>query len=135
MFQVLRTLPHGWFVGTEADSEDYRFSAATHQPPAELVAEVWDGLDIDPEFAFVVDALRQLNVPLPQVGIDLLDARGHTIAVEAELLWEDLKLAVVETMEDAEGPPAPGWTVLTRDALLEDIQPLLDALTDTAGVS
>ena len=54
---------------------------------------------------------------------------------EAELIWEDLQVAVVESMEDADRPAAPGWQIFELDDLLEEVTPLITALTTHPGNS
>lgn len=101
------------------------------QPQANL--EVWDELDIEPAFTPRVAELAGRAVPLPEVGIDLPDARGHTSGLEGELVWEDLEVAVAESLGDAERPVAADWSAFELDALLADIEPLVAALAHAPG--
>ena len=88
---------------------------------------------MDPPFEPVVQALAGRSVPLPEVGLDLPDSKGHTSGLEGELVWEDEKCAVVESVADAERPVASDWTVFERAALLTDIEPLVAALHAAHG--
>jgi DEAD/DEAH box helicase domain-containing protein len=131
-FQYLRGLPHGWFVTEE--SLDYSPLSLSRMTPEEArtSSEAWAELDVDPAFLPIVEALLEQGLPRPEVGLDLLDARGHTCGLEGELVWETEKVAVVESLDPAERPVAPDWRVFELADLLADIGPLIAALR-TAG--
>jgi len=135
LFQFLRSLPHAWFVTAEQAQLDYYPLAQARLGPEQpqTAVEIWDELDIEPAFAPLVAELAGRTLPLPDVGIDLPDARGHTCGVEGELVWEDRRVAVVESLDGAERPVAPEWSVFELDALLSDVEPLVAALEQAAG--
>jgi hypothetical protein len=135
LFHHWRPLRFAFFVGTEAAKQDYRFAAALGRLAPEQESTAWDALDVDPEYAFLVDILRNLDVPLPEVGQDILNHKGHTLGVEAELLWEAQQLAVVESLDDLEGSLPTGWTVLELPDLQADPTPFETALANAFGAS
>ena len=130
-YQFLRALPHAWFLAPhDQDERDYLPLSLARESTfgGDDHSDLWDELDADGDYAPIVDALRSAASDLPEVGIDLLDARGHTAGVEGELVWEASKVAVVDSLEDAERPVDPDWAVFERDMLLQDPEPLIAAL-------
>jgi len=137
LFQFLRALPQAWFVTAARSGLSFdALAAARGQSAAEdTPLGAWLALDIDPDFEPVAVALADRGAPMPQVGIDLPDARGHTSGLEGEFVWEDARVAVVERLDDAERPVAPGWTVFERAAAMADIEPVIAALNRSAGAA
>lgn len=69
----------------------------------------------------LLDVLRAAGAPVPEVGADLVD--GDVVIGEAELLWNDRKLAVV-----AVAGAVVGWNVLEVQDAANDPQHLLTIL-------
>jgi hypothetical protein len=86
-----------------------------------------------PEFEPIVEQLQNAGATLPTIGEDVPSARGpqFTSDVLAELLWMDLRVAVVEQLDGSERAIPADWTLFTLAELLNDITPLLSALSLT----
>ena len=126
--QHLLPLPHAWFVSEHGRAGLDFTSLALLREPVEQAADGWDELDVEPEFTAVVEALRRQGLHLPEVGLDLLDARGHTTGLVGELVWDEARVAVVEDRSEAERPVDPGWRVFEVCELAADASSLVDVL-------
>lgn len=77
------------------------------------------------ELHSLVDALRDAETPLPIVGYELVE--GNRVVAEAELAWEDSKLAVAYA-EHHEAFERNGWNILDYANVIADQSLLLGAL-------
>ena len=124
-YQLLRDLPHVWFVSTaNRDSLDYsrlgNERARLLGPAAMTTGTGWAALDVEDEFIAIRDALSEHGLALPTAGKDLPDAAGHTSGLEAEFCWDAERVAIVEDSTEAERPVAPEWVVYDRVQLETD---------------
>jgi len=136
LFHLLQALPHAWFLtSTGATSCDYATLALLRAEEApEAAAEPWTALEVEDAFRPLLEALAPLSLPLPEVGVDLPDDRGHSSGIEGELVWEDLRVAVVEELGEGDlEAVAAGWVLHTLAELLEDIEPLNQSITRAGG--
>ncbi len=91
--------------------------------------ENWAELDVGADFQVVVEQLATAEIELPEVGIDLPDARGLSSGVEGELVWEAAKVAVVRELAEGEAARvSPEWQVFVLDDCAADVTPLVSAL-------
>jgi hypothetical protein len=88
------------------------------------------------EFRPLIDALESTRALLPEVGIELPDARGRAGTVLAELAWEEARVAVLEDgmRAGAEARVAEGWLLLSLGELATSLAPLLEALNARGGM-
>jgi hypothetical protein len=95
----------------------------------------WHALEeeVDPAFVSLIAELGERGLSLPVVGIDLPDAKGHSCGLEGELVWEELKIAVVASAEEAERPVATDWQVFELSRLKSDVSPLCTAVQAAGG--
>ncbi len=131
LFQLLRGAPDAWFMtraGTAEGTGYESIAALRHGPPAEAA---WaDAGEIEPEYRPLAERLMAAGVREPEIGMEVPDRRGDTWA-EAELLWEEERLAVTSRagVAEAMGEPAGGWQILYLEDLGEDPAPVIEALT------
>jgi hypothetical protein len=136
VFQQLRSLPNLWFLTRNKQEEaDFTLLSEARSIPTqhERGRSQWDELDVLPEFEPIVEQLQNAGATLPTIGEDVPSARGpqFTSDVLAELLWMDLRVAVVEQLDGSERAIPADWTLFTLAELLNDITPLLSALSLT----
>lgn len=133
-FHFLRALPHVWFV-TSADPQlDSEGLLRLRSGPAEAVDAAWSTLDVSPAFEPIVQSLAQTGLALPEVGLDLPDAKGYSCGIEGELVWEPERVAVVEARSVTRAKPvAEGWRVFEREELLDGVEPLVEAIRVAKG--
>src|SRR5690606_30576477 len=132
LFQLLRAVPHAWFMTHQGSEVGEKYT------PIWLMQQVpdddgWPSLpDVEEPFRALARRLVDAGAPEPQLGVELPDARGDTWA-EAEMLWEDARVAVTshEYTRDARRKPDPTWTVLYIEDLADDPTPVLEALKQT----
>jgi DEAD/DEAH box helicase domain-containing protein len=142
LFNFVRALPRIWFVSRRTvAAEAYSVVAGLRTRPAAASIDgegeaAWrDVADTTrPEFQPLLQTLREAGVPPPEVGVDLPTAAGHASGAQAELAWQERRVAVITAGElgRATKPLADGWTVFSIDAL-GDPAPLLAALTNKHG--
>ena len=113
---LLRVIPRAWFLATSGAGLDYTGLMALREAPRDEQEDGWSKVraDVVAELRPLVRSAGISRLPLPEVGVDLPDARGHTSGVQAELAWPAQRVAVVldEDAEDASRDVASGWTVL-----------------------
>ncbi len=130
LFQLLRRAPNAWFMthtGTAEGAAYAPIQALRHGPPDE---SAWaDASEIEPDYQHLAHELMAAGVREPEVGMEIPDRGGGTWA-EAELLWEEERVAVTSRAgsEEAPGEPAAGWSVLFLEDLAGDPAPVVDAL-------
>jgi len=81
----------------------------------------------DDDVSDVIHALASDSAPMPEVGYELVDIKGAGIG-EAELAWEDLKIAFMldyQLEEGRSGFEKDGWIIVTLD---DDIDVLMNKL-------
>ena len=139
-FNLLQFLPLAWWTtsrGTEANfyhelpSESHGWMAGVpDEPDGPETASAWaDALKFaaDEVHADLL-RLRELNMPPPEAGLELTGPKGGVLA-EAELGWEDHRVAVVMTdrSRDRVTFESRGWRVALApaDDLVESIAALL----------
>jgi hypothetical protein len=129
-FLLLRALPQVLFLTkTGAAPDGYARLAALRTASSTTLDARWSALDVGPGFEALVEGLANTNVELPEVGMDLPDARGLSSGVEGELVWEPRRVAVVRTLNDNQRVRiAPEWSVFELASCAADITPLLSAL-------
>lgn len=131
LFRWLRRAPGLWFLTPSTPVEDLRALSERACPELD---DRWEEVraEITPIFEALVSTLEAHPGCRyrPRVGIEITDQRGH-VWEEGELVWEALRVAVIEALPDGTGvtPPAD-WLVFTRQALESDPGPLLTALTE-----
>jgi DEAD/DEAH box helicase domain-containing protein len=92
-------------------SAEYAAEGAKEQ--TEMAAEVRSLLDlvVNPSLRSALTAALRAGAPVPEVGFELLDARG-LVEAEAEIAWPVARVAVVLVGEDGRAAfEAAGWTV------------------------
>jgi len=135
MFQLLRHVDGAWFMTRRGMAGgDYgpigRLRAGQQDAQA-----TWAELDeVQEAFLPLAERLMAAGVPEPAVGMEIPDSRGDTWA-EAELLWEDHRVAVTsrEQAVEARGEPHPDWMVLFVDDIGDDPAPVRTALAGRGG--
>ena len=91
----------------------------------------WSELGVEAEFEFLLAPLAEQGVDVPEVGVDLPGPRGLTSGVEAEMLWESHKIAVLAEVDaEVTARVDPAWRLFALDALASDPSPLLAALRE-----
>jgi DEAD/DEAH box helicase domain-containing protein len=93
-----------------------------------LYVGAWKGLHdlIDPKLHSVLDAIKDTGLEVPIIGYELF--KGNKITAEAEMAWDEKKIAVIYPDYEKEFKEQ-GWRVFDCDLVIEEIQNLLDALT------
>jgi 5-methylcytosine-specific restriction endonuclease McrA len=77
----------------------------------------------DPAVFGLLDELMAQGYDVPEVGGDVLDGTSRVICSNVELLWRDLKEAVLlSDGADANALSSAGWTVFFPQQLLDDLQ-------------
>ena len=80
--------------------------------------------EVLPEAQTLVKALSKVKeIPIPKVGEEILD-QNQSVVGEAELLWEDLKIAVIIDKSF----PAKEWTLLNVNETERIIETLLERI-------
>lgn len=109
-----RTLPGCWFV-SERDRERAELGAILAMWGVREVADgPWADVlrEVAPTFSELVLALMNAGAPVPEVGVDLPDARGRVAGPVAELGWPNSRVAVVAVGEQAAcGDVDPTWRI------------------------
>lgn len=92
--------------------------------------------EVATEFRPLIDGLESTRAMLPEVGIELPDARGRAGTVLAELAWEAARVAVLEDgmRAGAEARVAEGWLLFSLGELATSLAPLLEALNARGGM-
>jgi DEAD/DEAH box helicase domain-containing protein len=129
-FLLLRALPRILFLTkTGAHPEAYERLAHMRMAASTNLDEAWSALDVGPDFKIIIEQLAEAEVELPEVGLDLPDARGLSFGVEGELVWESLRIAVVREFDEvAQRGVAPGWKLFGLVQCAVDVTPLVSAL-------
>lgn len=79
----------------------------------------------DPALQGVLDACKRQGCPVPEIGLDIKDAKGKVVA-ELEIAWERARVGVAISAEDRQGAEHAGWDLL----LPEDIIRYTDELNE-----
>jgi DEAD/DEAH box helicase domain-containing protein len=121
----------------EADEIDYSpLTSLLDSRPA--TSSPWESVrdEVATEFLPLIEALESTQATLPEVGIELPDARGRAGAVLAELAWEEARVAVLENgvRAGAEARVAEGWLLFSLGELTASLAPLLEALAARGGM-
>jgi DEAD/DEAH box helicase domain-containing protein len=121
----------------EADELDYSpLTSLLDSRPA--TSSPWKSVrdEVATEFLPLIDALESTQATLPEVGIELPDARGRAGAVLAELVWEEARVAVLEdgARAGAESRVAEGWLLFSLGELTASLAPLIEALAARGGM-
>ncbi|MFM7008342.1 MAG: hypothetical protein ACKO0Z_03300, partial [Betaproteobacteria bacterium] len=100
----------GWLPSSASGDATGASSSSQH-----MLAKEWDDA-VEQTLEPLRSGLRQLarwNAPLPLIGHELADDRGHVIA-EAEMSWPDQRLVVLTAEQDdlSAGWMQAGWDVL-----------------------
>lgn len=109
-----------FFAGTRKGIENGDFAQLEWGKIAdEMENSEWDKIAklADEDISDLVRALANESAPIPEVGYELVDSKGAGIG-EAELAWEDLKLAFLleyQLEESREGFEKSGWDIITLD--------------------
>ena len=139
-FNLLQFLPLAWWTtrrGTEANlyhelpSESRGWMAGVpDEPDGPEITSAWtDALKFSAnEIHADLLRLRELDMPPPEAGFELTRPKGAVLA-EAELGWEDYRVAVLMTdrTQDSVTFESRGWRVVLApaDDLVESIATLL----------
>jgi DEAD/DEAH box helicase domain-containing protein len=99
----------GWLPPLAADAV-----AGASSPSQQMLAKEWDDV-VEQTLQPLRSGLLQLagwNAPLPLIGYELADDRGHVVA-EAEMAWPDQRLVVLTADQDdlSAGWMKAGWDV------------------------
>ncbi len=128
---VFQFLPR--FAATTATTEDtdLLWMYITPEEPLQGYDEDWKAvveLVEDEDVLHLLQILFDKKVPVPEVGYELLD-KGK-VFVELELAWPSLKTGIyLDADEDiAVKLYANGWNAFALDAVLTDIEPMLNIL-------
>ena len=89
--------------------------------------EQWAALEVGLGVEKLVEALSETGIPLPEVGVDLPNARGLSSGIEGELVWEKQRIAVMRTVESGRDRIASDWKVFTVDECLVNVMLLVNA--------
>lgn len=120
----------------ESDALDYQ-ALAELAGPERPTSSPWERVrsEVGGDFRALVDQLVEFVIELPEVGIDLPDERGRAGEVQAELAWEERKLAVLDdgSRDGAEARVASGWRLFSRTELTASLTPLIEALRERGG--
>ena len=79
---------------------------------------------VDDGFRNVAEQMIKSRLPAPIIGLDLTDESGKVL-LEAEMAWNESKVAVVDDEKFIE---VPLWSVFTRSQVDRDISLLSNAL-------
>lgn len=90
----------------------------------EVVSVDWEGVyeEVIDEAKSLVQYLARTSVPVPEVGYEICNDKG-VVVVEGELVWPELKVAVVIDESDKD-VTVEGWqlfSVTERDQIVENI--------------
>ncbi len=134
MVNLGQFLPY-FFAATKQGISDGSFSKlAWGVKPKTIRVSAWDKVFelADEDVTELLAFLASQNVPIPEVGYELVDAKGVAIG-ECELAWEALKVAVLldEQMDESKTPFAnQGWQVFT---LADDQDVIRNAIFEKIG--
>lgn len=128
-FLMLRNLPQALFLTrTGSRSETgYAKLAQLRQGVTSKLDEQWAALEVGLGVEKLVEALSETGIPLPEVGVDLPNARGLSSGIEGELVWEKQRIAVTRTVESGRDRIASDWKVFTVDECLVNVVLLVNA--------
>jgi len=92
---------------------------------AKSISKEWEAVYDDVIDNTVKEFVKELsstsNIPIPSVGEELINSDGVTIA-EAELLWDDYKIALVLDESDLQIDGIKIFTLNTIDELKNELQ-------------
>jgi len=121
-----------FFAGTKHGLDNGDFARLEwNKQPSKIDSSDWDKIITlaDKEVRDTIEKLAKLSLPLPEVGYELVNEKGAGIG-EAELAWEESKLAIMLEHQIDEGRKefeTHGWTIFTIE---DDIEALLNKLGD-----
>ncbi len=81
----------------------------------------------DPALHGVLDACSRARCPVPEVGLDVQNAKGVVVAT-LELAWEAARVGVAIADEDREAAANAGWTVLDSVAIINEPKRFVEKL-------
>ena len=141
LYNVFQFLPHAYFVTTTGVEKEYydninlekgssvnlisTHSFETEQPSETKIKQEWEEVFelVNERILPIVEDLSLKHIPLPEVGYELLSSNGE-VCGEAELAWENLKLAFLtkDQKDYAQKFNEMGWMVVFEDNWEELIQ-------------
>ena len=118
LYNLLQFLPNGWWttaLGVRRDSypEFTVFEPGTPAPYSGKWAEAMSLADV--ALRSTMEALAVADIPLPEIGFELVDSAGEVIA-EAELAWEAELGAVLLAEQEPQLFAEAGWRTFRADA-------------------
>jgi DEAD/DEAH box helicase domain-containing protein len=123
-----------FFAGTRQGIVNGSFSQLEWGVKSEPIeASEWDKIVslADEEVENLLSQLAEKNIPVPEVGYELVNNKGASIA-EAELAWEDCKVVVLLDYQYEESGVVfeqQGWHVFTlKDKINQPLDDLFEAI-------
>ena len=119
-----------FFAGTRKGIENGDFAQLEWgNKPDAMDSSEWDKVAklADDDVSDVIHALASDSAPIPEVGYELVDKKGAGIG-EAELAWEDMKVAFMldyQLEEGRSGFEKDDWIIVTLD---DDMDVLMNKL-------
>jgi DEAD/DEAH box helicase domain-containing protein len=101
-------------------------------PEASPETDDWQELYglVDDNLVGALSAMRDAGYPLPEIGYELME--GNRVVAEAELAWEEMKLAVTYP-EHLETFQRNDWNILECQTVQDDLSVLLKIFEEPAG--
>jgi len=130
---LLRLLPRVWFVAQREQARlDYGTLAALHDSSPEEQRSGWDEVEAEvlESCRETAQLIRTLGLPVPEVGVDLPDAQGHSSGVTAELMWGDQQIALVfqDDLDEAQREVPSAWRILAIESVSSETDELIAAM-------
>jgi DEAD/DEAH box helicase domain-containing protein len=128
LFNLFQFLPFGFCVTTKGQEirayEKLEIKLAKEPTPNQPKPGATGWLEevlglADESLHSVLTNLAQDGWPGPEVGYELVDDAGEIIG-EAEVAWENRRLAIMMKVESREAFTVAGWKAFTADELLAD---------------
>lgn len=122
-----------FFIGTNKGVQDGNYSQLEWGSKVELLEDsAWDKIShlVDEGVLDIIQKLVDKNIPIPEVGYELVDLKGAGIG-EAELAWEESKVVLMLDHQLEEGKKEfekSGWVVFTLE---NDINVMIEKLRDS----
>ncbi len=130
-FNLIQFLPGAWWSTSRAVSAGGYPEYPPSRVPEGTGSEEWkEAIELaEPEVRDLAACLADLDSPVPEIGFDLVGARGAVIGT-AEMAWPALRLAVLLKDEPTAGFEQLDWQVWTAKDRPEDLRAALAAAGD-----
>jgi len=130
LFQLLRMAPEAWFMTWQGTQQGELYTSIVMERDGAPETEWAEMEEVESEFLPLARGLAAVGIREPEIGMDI-PAEPHGVWAEAELLWEDERVALTsrELVEESLGKPSSSWTIFVLEELGDDPRPIIDELT------